>query len=71
LAIPQGRLLHTLQALGDAEQAAELMGKLPGAGMFALFCQEQSSSGDRFRFDREADGTPRKAMGLGRSGVMP
>ena len=52
------RLLHTLQALGAGEQAAELVERLPGSGMFGLFCQVQGSSGDRFRFGREADGSP-------------
>jgi hypothetical protein len=39
------------------QQAAALAGRLPGAGMFE-FLLEQEDRQDRFRFGREADGSP-------------
>jgi hypothetical protein len=39
------------------EQAAALVDRLPSAGMFGLFL-EQNGPADKFRFGREADGTP-------------
>jgi hypothetical protein len=51
------RLLATLRAAGAAEQATALAGRLPGEAMFKLF-REQEDRQDRFRFGREADGSP-------------
>jgi len=39
------------------EQAAALADRLPGAGMFELFRQHEDRR-NRFRFGREADGSP-------------
>ncbi len=39
------------------EQATALTNRLPTAGMFGLFL-EQKGLAERFRFGREADGTP-------------
>ena len=50
-------LLGELREAGAHEQAAALAGRLPGAGMFKLFC-EQEDGQDRFRFGRETDGSP-------------
>ena len=50
-------LLHSLREAGAQDQAAALAGRLPGAGMFELF-REQEDRQDRFRFGREADGSP-------------
>jgi len=50
-------LLHRLREAGAHEQAAALAGRLPAAGKFWLFL-EQNGSADQFRFGREADGTP-------------
>jgi hypothetical protein len=51
------RLLTALQQANTAGQAAALIERLPAAGMFNLFC-EQADRQDRFRFGREADGSP-------------
>jgi hypothetical protein len=51
------RLLESLRGIGAQKQAAVLAARLPAAGMFTSFL-EQSGPGDRFRFGREADGTP-------------
>ena len=51
------RLLDSLRAAGTDEQGAALASRLPGAGMFELFLQQQDDR-DRFRFGREADGSP-------------
>ena len=50
-------LLDVLRRAGAHEQAAALAGRLPAAGMFGLFL-EQDGLADQFRFGREADGTP-------------
>ncbi len=50
-------LLDSLREAGAEQQAAALAERLPGAGMFELF-REQGSLQDRFRFGREADGSP-------------
>ncbi len=50
------RLLGGLREAGAPEQAAALTSRLPGTGMFGLFRQQDGR--DRFRFDREADGSP-------------
>ena len=49
--------LGELREAGAAEQAAALASRLPGAGMFELF-REHEDRQDRFRFGREADGSP-------------
>ena len=51
------RLLDSLREAGAEEQATALADRLPGAGMFELF-REQEGRQDRFRFGREADGSP-------------
>jgi hypothetical protein len=50
-------LLGRLREAGMKEQAAALADRLPGAGMFELFLKQQGGR-DRFRFGREADGSP-------------
>ena len=50
-------LLHQLREAGAQEQATALADRLPGAGMFEFF-REQEDRQDRFRFGREADGSP-------------
>ena len=49
-------LLDALREAGAEEQAAALAERLPGAGMFELF-REQEGRQDGFRFGREADGS--------------
>jgi len=44
------------------QQATALAERLPGAGMFELF-HEQQDRQDRFRFGREADGSPAPSWG--------
>ena len=51
------RLLGGLRAAGADGQAAALVSRLPGAGIFSLFL-EQRDGRHRFRFGREADGSP-------------
>ena len=55
-------LLDRLHKAGAHEQAAVLTGRLPTVGMFELFL-EQKGTPDRFRFGREADGTPAAPWG--------
>ncbi len=55
-------LLGGLRGAGAEEQVTALEGRLPGAGQFELF-REQESRQDRFRFGREADGNPAKPWG--------
>ena len=50
-------LLDSLREAGAHEQAAALTGRLPAAGMFGLYL-EQEASADQFRYGREADGAP-------------
>jgi hypothetical protein len=54
---PLKSLLEGLQEAGAREQATALAERLPGAGLFDLFCQQQDRR-DRFRFGRENDGKP-------------
>jgi hypothetical protein len=63
------RLLRNLREAGEHEQAAVLAARLSAAGMFVPVLEQQGSA-DQFRFGREADGTPGRAMGLGRPGLM-
>ena len=51
------RLLDSLREAGAQGQVTALADRLPGAGMFELF-REQDDRQDRFRFGREADGSP-------------
>jgi hypothetical protein len=44
------------------EQVTVLIDRLPGAGMFEFF-RQQDDRQDRFRFGREADGSPAKLRG--------
>ena len=55
-------LLDELWPMGAREQADALTDRLPGAGMFELF-RVQGDRRDRFRFGREADGTPAAPWG--------
>ena len=55
-------LLYTLREVDAQEQAIALADRLPEAGMFELFC-EQEGHRDRFRFGREADGSPAEPWG--------
>ena len=50
-------LLDSLRRAGAQQQAAALAESLPRAGMFELFLKQESNQG-RFRFGREADGSP-------------
>ena len=50
-------LLGRLREAGAEQQAAALLARLPAAGMFGLFL-EQEGRPDQFRFGREPDGTP-------------
>ena len=52
-----GILLASLQEAGAQDQVTALVGRLPAAGMFELFRQQQDHQ-DRFRFGRETDGRP-------------
>jgi hypothetical protein len=55
-------LLDSLREAGAAEQAAALIDRLPGAGMFELFCRQRGCQ-DQFPFGREADGNPAEPWG--------
>jgi hypothetical protein len=57
-------LLRGLRGAGAQEQATLLAERLPGAGMFGLF-REQEGYRDRFGFGREADGSPAEPWGWG------
>jgi hypothetical protein len=50
-------LLDSLRAAGAGEQAAALAGRLPAAGMFELFL-EQEDCADQFRFGWEPGASP-------------
>ena len=50
-------VVTVLREAGAREQAAALADRLPWAGMFWLF-RQQADRQDRFRFGREADGSP-------------
>ena len=54
---PLKSLLEGLQEAGAREQATALAERLPAAGLFDLFCQQQDRR-DRFQFGRETDGRP-------------
>ena len=55
-------LLGSLRAAGMEEQVAELVNRLPGAGWFSLFREQQGNHG-LFQFGREADGSPAEPWG--------
>ena len=55
LAVPF--LLVELREVGAQEQAEVLIERLPSAGMFQLFCTQVGHQ-ERFRFGREANGSP-------------
>jgi uncharacterized protein YidB (DUF937 family) len=55
-------LLGSLREAGAEQQVTALAERLPGAGLFELF-REQESRQDRFRFGREADGSPARPWG--------
>jgi hypothetical protein len=50
-------LLDALGAAGARAQAAELIERLPAAGLFGLFCRQEGRE-EQFWFGREADGRP-------------
>jgi len=52
----------SMREAGAEQQAAVLAGRLPAAGLFRLF-GEQDSRQNRFEFGREADGSPAKPWG--------
>ena len=61
----QGAVAHMLRALREAgaqEQATTLVNRLPAAGLFRIFLEQQSRP-DRFSFGREADGSPSEPWG--------
>jgi hypothetical protein len=51
------RLLGALRAAGAEDQTIVLIDRMPGAGMFKLFCDQEDHQ-YRFRFGRSADGHP-------------
>ena len=55
-------LLDSLRAAGAHDQAAALTDRLPAAGMFGLFLEQQGHE-DQFRFGRQADGSPAAPWG--------
>ena len=55
-------LLGTLRETGAQDQAALLVSRLPEAGMFQLIREEEGHH-KRFRFGREADGSPAEPWG--------
>jgi hypothetical protein len=55
-------LLAELREAGAHDQAAALAGRLPSAGLFKVFLGQQGRA-DRFRFGREADGSPSAPLG--------
>ena len=57
-----GSLLESLQEAGAEQQATALADRLPGAGMFELFRQQEDHQ-NRFRFGREANGSPAEPWG--------
>jgi hypothetical protein len=57
-----GGLLETVRKVGTRAEAAEVIERLPAAGLFELFC-EQEGRAEKFRFGRKADGTPAKPWG--------
>ncbi|HTQ90550.1 MAG TPA: hypothetical protein VMK84_13785 [Streptosporangiaceae bacterium] len=57
-----GFLLDMLRDAGAAEQAAALADRTPGVGMFELFLRQEGLA-SKFRFGREADGTPAAPWG--------
>ena len=56
------RLLESLRAVGAQEQVTELADRLPEAGLFELF-RAQHDHQNRFRYGREADGSPAEPWG--------
>jgi hypothetical protein len=52
-------LLGALQEAGEPVHTADLIERLPAAGMFELF-RKQEGRGETFQFGREADGRPAK-----------
>ena len=56
------RLLTELRQAGARDQITAVINRLPAAGMFELFLEQQGSA-DQFRFGREADGAPAARWG--------
>jgi hypothetical protein len=54
--------LDRLREAGAEQQATALADRMPGAGLFELF-RDQEHRQDRFRFGREADGSPAEPWG--------
>ena len=61
---PRGviRLLARLREAGAHDQAAALTDRLPAAGLFRLFLEQQGHK-DQFRFGRQANGSPAAPWG--------
>ena len=55
-------LMNSLREAGAEDLVTVLIDRLPGAGMFELF-RQQDGRQDRFRFGREADGSPASPWG--------
>jgi hypothetical protein len=55
-------LLDSLREAGAQHRVTELADRLPGAGLFDLF-REQGNRQDRFRFGRQANGSPARPWG--------
>jgi hypothetical protein len=49
--------MNSLREAGAEDLVTALIDRLPGAGMFELFRQQEARR-DRFRSGREADGSP-------------
>jgi hypothetical protein len=56
------QLLVAMDLTGAQAQATALIERLPAAGQFGLFCQQESRA-EQFRFGREADGRPAEPWG--------
>jgi hypothetical protein len=49
--------VDVLRKVGARALPAELIERLPAAGLFSLFCMQEGRA-EQFRFGREADGRP-------------
>jgi hypothetical protein len=55
-------LLVAMDLARTRAQATALIERLPAAGQFGLFCQQEGRA-EQFRFGREADGRPAEPWG--------
>jgi hypothetical protein len=51
-------LLHALREAGMRNQADVLIDRLPAAGLFDLYCEQEEGRAQRFWFGRDANGHP-------------